>query len=353
MTTGEIVKKKLGLEKFNDVKVARVIGSGALKVLFVFFDSHNRGYPITQSRVRKARRVVSIFKGGEVTKDSEEALKYLPMTPLLDITNYGGDLGGSTLIIPVDLSGDRYIDNAAFTTKIREQRLHLTKCVNMLNFYEKEGEVFFEGITIKDLMKNQGLSDFTKYYAKERGKVMGNENNTSKLLDITLNKKEGWVQFDFLSEATEKYGSKHKYKEVDPLKNFSLIPNPSKTYTFMIRIEKFFDWLETYGENLKGKITGEDLKDILDISEIKIFNSSPAMHWQGMNYNLSQLDAALYPTNIAPTVWNRYKNKHTGATHAGNQILDKESQRIINQFFFYRNIMASMLTKKLKQEEII
>lgn len=355
MTTGNIIKRKLGLEGFKHVRVTRVLGAGPLRILMVYFDSHNVNYPVTASRIRKKRRTASVFSGGDIGRDLETPLKYLPTTPLMHLEDYAGNIGGETLVIPVDLSGDRYIDSKAFSSRILESyQGDLENFSGLIRFYEKGKEIFCEGITIKDLMKNQGLSDFTDYYAKERSRVMGSETKATKLLDISLDKKGGWVQFDFLSEATEKYPTTHRYKEVDPSKGFALISNPSKTYTFSIRIMDFMDWLTTYGDDLKGKITGEDLKDILDISEIKLFNTSPAFHWQGMNFVLSDtFEGSIYPTTIPPTKWNNYKNKHTGKTHGGNQILDKESQRIINQFYFYRNQMAQMLTKKLRSEGVI
>ena len=183
MTTGQIIRKNLGLENFKYVRLGRVLGAGPIKVILIFFNSYNPNYPISTARIKRSRRVASVFNGGDIANDVRQ-LRYLPLTPLVDLDVYAGAVGANTLVIPVDLSGDRYIDNKEFTSSIKEKIDDLTKDLKIIKFYENEkGEVeskIEEGITIKDLMKNQGLSDFTKGYKKIKNTIMKAENKKYK-----------------------------------------------------------------------------------------------------------------------------------------------------------------------------
>lgn len=342
MEAGQIIRKKLGLENIDNAKIARVLLS-TYRIYYVFYDSHRPQYPITRRRIKQSRRVASIFSGRQFSDENND-VEHTRMAPLLDLDEYGGSVGGDTLIIAIDLAGDFMIEDKEFTSEIRES---VSKDVR---FFEGDDSGKLEELTVRDLMNNQGISPFTLYYKKERNKVMGSETKNTKLLDLIVNKKEDWVQFDFLSEATDKYKPNHKYTEVNP-NTLKIIPNPSKTYTFSLRILDFFSYLDTF--SIEETITGKDLKDILDVADIKLWNSIPAYHFQGSNYLLSSVfDASIYPTNIPITVWNSYKNP-VGKSHNSEQFLDKDSQSILNQFYFYRNNMASMLTKKLRQEGLI
>ena len=343
MKAGEILIKKFGLEEMKNVKIARVLLS-TYRIYYVFYDSHLKNSPITPNRIRKSRRVASIFSGGQFTnKNSDSIIRYTPMAPPFSIREFGGDLGANTLIIAIDLAGDRFVNDRGFTNKISES---LDKECKIKVLHNNK----LEELTVYDLIKNQGLSNFTKYYKMERGRVMGSETRSTKLIDLTTNKREDWIQFDFLSEATEKYASGHKYTEVDP-DGFRIIPNRSKTYTFSIRILNFYEWLGVF--DIDEEVTVKDLKDILDVADIQIWDSSVAFNYQGMNYYLSQANASIHPINIPPTKWNNYKNKYTGETHGGQQRLTKMGQLIVNQFLFYRNLMVAKINKVLKDEGTI
>ena len=85
------------------------------------------------------------------------------------------------------------------------------------------------------------------------------------------------------------------------------------------------------------------------MSEIEIDSSVPSWWWQSGAYYLQQLGGTIYKKPIKkPKFWN--KPEYHGD---GNMLLDKTTQSIINQMAFFRNLMASNLTKKLKEKGVI
>lgn len=346
-TSGSVLKRKLGLENFRHVRIARVLGT-TKRVFYVFYNSYRPMKVLSKMDITKVPQTAAIFMGDIMQDNEHRPLEYYPITAPIYIEQFNGNISSNTFIIAIDLSGSQYVRKEFFSRRFKESTNKIQETVRVY-----EVEKLEEGITLYDLVKNAGLSDFTKYYASERGRVMGSETKASKLIDCSVNEKEGWVEFYFLSEATEKYDSKHLYKEVDPLNNFALKKDPSKLYTITIRIMDFLDWLKAAGETIGSQLVAKDIKEVLEIADVKLFSTSPSFQYQGMNWSCSSLDASVYPTDIAPTVWNTRKNRHNGSIHGGNQILDKHLQRVINQIPFFANPMASMLTKKLHDLDLI
>lgn len=344
--SGLVLKRKLGLDNFKNVRICRVLGFPK-RIFYVFYNSYRPERVLTIADCQRLPRTSSIFLGDILDDEGASPLRYYPTTVPIFIEKYSGNININTFIIAIDLAGSRYGRENKFSRKLKESSIKET----LPKTYKVSS--IEEGITLYDLTKNAGLSDFTSYYAKERARIMGKENSKSKLIDCKVNKEENYVEFYFLSEATEKYEASYKYKEVDPFNNFKLKDNSSKLYTFIIRVLDFFDWLDS-SQQVKDSISSIDVKDIFEVAEIQIFDSTPQWHWQGCNYNMSSVfDASIYPTDIPPSHWNHVKNKHNGSEHKGNQLLSKYGQRIINQIAFWSNPMASMLTKRLKDEGLI
>jgi hypothetical protein len=202
-----------------------------------------------------------------------------------------------------------------------------------------------EFLTLPALTKNAGMSDFTKKFKKERNKIMGRENSIAKLVKCSVFRKKGYIEFFWKVPATDKYGDVYQFKQALPA-DFSLHNNPRKVYTVGLRILDFFKWLETYPKGYE--ITRKDLKDILTISNIQFFSSSPSWWWQGMAWNATQVDAAMYPCPIAPQRWN--------ANHLhgdGNAFLDKAAQGVLNSLGFFLNNMSAKLNVELKGKGIL
>ncbi len=339
MTQGEILKKNLGLSKFKYVKVARAIIS-SYKILFVWYDSRRKDTPLTTSRIRSWPWTSMIFSGTDIFHGTDKGTIFAPP---IDIEDYNGELRGS-LIITVDMVGNNLINPKVFAKKFKADfKINVYfKGINLI-----EEKILKEYITISDLMKSQGMSNFTKKFRQQRNKAQGTENKLSVLIDVDINKEKDYIIFYWFTDATTNvYPDDYKFKDVDPEANFKLVLDPSKTYTLQIKILNFFEWLDTYPD--KKIITMKDIKDIFSISYVQLFSDDPSFHWQGMNFWISQLDGSIYPTDIAPKFWNR-SDLHGD----GNAFVSKHLGGLINNIKFWYNPMASMLTGKLIKKGLL
>jgi len=366
-TSGEELKIRLGLDGIENVLVSRALMT-SYYVLFIYYDSYRPTFPITYSRLRKLPRMSSIFYGRDIMRKNK--LKNPIMTPLLDIEDYNGNLDRA-IILPVDLAGTHFVNDKIFTRKVESisRKKGIQKPKLLLNGENKLSYLnsIFESLQLSDLTKHQGTSDVTKYYRKERngqtdtgidrfGNVKTNkkgeikalsqkESSVAKLHNVQLNRVENYARFSWLTPATAKYPANYNYKKTDKNSNFALEKNNTKEYELVIQIKDFFDWLETIPKE-KGKITSKDIKEILEVSDIALYSESPSFHWQGFNYWLTQMDASIYPTNIAPKQWDKIHGD-------GEAFIDKHLDGLIAGIGFWYNPMASMLTAELKRGDYI
>jgi hypothetical protein len=207
--------------------------------------------------------------------------------------------------------------------------------------------------TLETLMSKDSISDFTMKFRKERSKIMGQESSTAKLMDCFINEPDDSITFvwytpatDYNSDKAQKVLGENRYKKmskqkkmrVQPL-NLKLLPNNENQYEVQLMITKFFSWLDTYPDKIE--ITVKDMKNILQVADVKVFSSSPSYQFQSFNWNNSQVDTAIYPTDIAPKVWDKI---------IGAAFLDKHLYGIMRNMDFWLNPMASMITKRLKDK---
>jgi len=199
-------------------------------------------------------------------------------------------------------------------------------------------------LTLSDLKGDQGMSDLTLKFKKERNKLLGAESRIVKLIDVDIDETAKYVTFIWLTEVTPKYPKNYEYGEVNIEGNKEIVNNRSKTYELKIRILDFFNWLGTYPNKIE--ITEKDIKDIFDISDIQVSSNDPSWQFQGFNYHMSTIDGSIYPTNIPDPIWGPRHNN-------GDGLLSKHLQGLINGIDFWKSPMASMLTKKLRDRNIL
>jgi hypothetical protein len=185
-------------------------------------------------------------------------------------------------------------------------------------------------------MKNQGLSDFTKKYRKERSKLKGGGSKSAKLIQMKVNKTNNYVTFYFLSEPTYTFTTK------------STQPNSMKLvkdnlYTQQIRINNLIPQIKELSSFKNNKIIDkQELKNLLINSGLKIWCDCPSQWWQGLSYNLTQqFDGSIYPNNIKPEKWIK--------KHGSQGLICKHLDLIMTSISFWLNPMASMLNKYLKK----
>lgn len=193
-----------------------------------------------------------------------------------------------------------------------------------------------EALRFTDLMKNSSMSSFTRKFAKETNKLMGNAPNRAKLVHAKVNTKKDYVTFIWLTERTPKYPDNFNTQVVDP-SNMKL--KKGNLYEVEIRVLDFFKLLETSPNY--PEITNDDIEKTLMSANIKIWSDVPAFQYQGMNYHMTMFDAAIYPETRPPKRWNKY--------HGENQFLDKHTGSIINNIKFWIPMMRQMTLKFLKK----
>jgi len=344
MTTGKLLKTQLGLDNLDEVRIVRFVIS-SYKVLGVFFDSY-RDFLVTKHRISKFPRVATIFSGTDLLHGDKH---YTTMTPPMDIEDYDGNVKGA-LVIPVDLAGDRFINDKEYTKKFERVE---KKTINRPLIHYPKGTL--KEISLYDLADAGNASDFTQTWRKDRNRVMGAENITAKLVDCVINEAEGSVTFQFLTSATElgakapndNIGSSYRFystdkMEVDP-SSLSLNRNRAKVYEIQVKILGALEWIEAFeGESIGQK----EMKEILEVSDVQVFSTSPSFQFQGFNYWLTQLDASMYPESRRPQRWDAFHGD-------GEAFLDKHLYGLMRQIKFFINQMAAMLSKKLKSRGLI
>jgi hypothetical protein len=330
--TGIQLKKYLGLENLPKVYYARVIGLMAYKVYFVFFDSRRPLINITSYEAhRKEFAPVIPFKSGK---------RRLSLTNILPIEDFAGIIENS-VFIRIDLSGrfqqmGSIEESVAGKERIINCKLDSKEKTHLLG-------VMCEDMHFEDFNVPDAVSAMTQKFRKQRKQLVGRENIAVRLVGFRFDQKQDWIQFMFRSTSTPNTLTK---QDVNLQANFKIQPNTNKVYTLLLQFDDFFTWmLDTLPDG--QALTLKDMKDAIRVCPVKFWSNSPAFHWQGTNYQLSQLDAAIYPTSIAPQFWNQPQY------HGDNNLLDKHLMALLRYLSFFLNNMTAMANKNLQKAGII
>lgn len=322
MTSGEELKRQLGFPEWQQVSFTRLLGF-YIPVILVLYDSRRPRIPITSFDLKNMRSF-------NVSRFPFE--KQVANTPVLSLELFNGVLKNYTVFC-IDVAG-RFGDK-----ELQPQKENVENSVK-----------FNEWLTFQNLNTPDAISGLTKGYRDLRNKLVKPENFTAKLVDCRYEKEHDWVTFDFETTATvPQYPKNYQFSKTDQSKDFELVKNPAKQYTVSIRVLDFMRWLkDTRPDRLKDEpITWKEIKDVLDVAYIQTHCTCPADWWQGLTYNRTQLDGAIYPCDIKPKVWNA-KNLHNE-----EGFLCKHTYGIIRSIAFFENQMTSKLNKTLKMEGMI
>jgi hypothetical protein len=310
-TSGLHLKKKLGLASLPNVFLTRVLNAAIVKIYLIVYDSLNVNRYIPNLYCRQI---------GFPAFLSIHANKKAWLSPLVSLDKYEGPLDRG-LFFAIDLAG-----------KFRRPS-------NLDFVYESVSVNELSEITLFNLKARDAVSDLTQQHRQKRIQVMPKrENNLIQLIDVEINREEDWVTFKFLVEATEDPTAPEDKGELDQTSS-DIKPNPSKLYEMHLKVLKFFEWLATDPD---GTFTAEAVRDVLKVADIKIWSSDPSFWWQGMAYNLTQIDASIVPCDIAPKFWNGINY------HGETYFLTKHLAGLFTNIAFWIPPMASMLNKRLK-----
>lgn len=328
-TTGQKLKTKLKLKNFEYVRIRRLVTSSSSRIYQIVFDSRRPTYPLTTYKLRSSKLTPKVVAGSG---------KEYSGTPWADLENFNGNLSPALFFV-TDLSG----------------------------FYGKEGnysEKFvqytnrLEELTIPQLKSVETYtSDTTKKWKTQRKKYQGQGVKNTKLMDSEYIEETGSIKFVFLTESTEVAKDRQSHRttssKTDDKKFYdkgsdSLELNPSKTYDMYLQLENVFpnnyytdiSWLEVYnGEQVDGKM----MKELLEVADVKLYDTTPAFQFQGFRYRLSQTGSSIFPEDRPDTVWR--------AKHGDAGLLDKHFSQLFDAgtLGFFLNQMTSVLVKKTKE----
>jgi len=195
-------------------------------------------------------------------------------------------------------------------------------------FYKK----FYEWVQLEDLRPELGISTFTKKFKDERTMEFGPENTLAVLEDMEQEGND--ITFIWTTPA----GSPDPKKVND---NHEIVDNPEREYILKI---KFIDFLLLTNNHKVDSL--EDFHEIALACNIQIDDNDPSFQWQGMNYNISQLDGSLNPTDIPPSYWRKF--------HHDDNFLSKFMQGLIDNLeFFYKPMMEMFNEYNAFEHEVL
>jgi len=299
-TTGQYLKRTFGVSSFPNVFVTKLMGLSNARIFVIVYDSKRPDATITNELIRHSPFFYFVKAPFE---------QKITLSSLVPIEEWDRNLAPGVFLVQ-DLSG---------------------RFANLANLDQHFGEM-----TLGDFKSKASASIVTQTFRQIRNKKKGPENRLAKLTSIAIDEDEGSVTFKFKTVATD---DNQKHSEVDPF-TFSIVSNPKDEYELQIKVLKFFDWLET--APVGTVLTVKDLKDVLAVADVQFWSTSPSFHWQGMNYMLSQVNASIYPTDIAPKVWNHI--------HGQTYFFDKHLFGLARSISFFIPQMAAKLSAILKSK---
>ena len=176
------------------------------------------------------------------------------------------------------------------------------------------------------------ISTTTDKAQYDRSKILGDEFKLTNIIDVELSPPN--IIFTWFVKPTFS-------KQVNVVNPHSHKFNTDKSEQYEIKIS-ILDFYKLKGKKKLKQLTVQDITKIIKKSDVKIWNSSPAFHFQGFNFKLSQLGASLYPTNIPDKNW---RTKHKDA------LVDKHLYLLIKNIQKWIPQMAMALKSEIKKLE--
>jgi len=153
-----------------------------------------------------------------------------------------------------------------------------------------------EEFTITDFKSY--VSPLTKKHRGIRNGVKGREVKIATLLDFDFDKSKAL----FGTEGTFSF-------KVDTYEKGRKTPKSGSFYVIEVRFVDLKKWIKKKEwQTLKL----DYFREVLDVIDLKLSCSCPSFLWQSHRYQLTQLDAAIYPIHIPDPVWGPRHNNSGG-----------------------------------------
>lgn len=153
-----------------------------------------------------------------------------------------------------------------------------------------------EELTVLDF-KSGALDDFRMQFRRDRTGITGVETQSAKMLSAVKKNKGKDVLFTWKTIPTYKPAQKTKPKSGFALTN-------AQSYQMQVLFIDFYEYMEKVFEtNTTEGLKLSQFREIANAVDVKLSCLCPAWHFGGYNYELTQFNASLYPTNIPNPDW--------------------------------------------------
>lgn len=337
-TSGQKLKRELGLESFPHVKYRRFMSS--TNYLFVvYYNSHAPERPIT-NRLLKKIKIINILR---INPDEHKFI----ISPAFDLETYDGDLSRKAIIC-IDICGYQI----AHSELLDESKIDI-KTIKPFIFLESIYKLFEEkGYTIPDLRKNAWNPHEKKFYDIR----MEHGSHGIKLMELW------WNDRNTRAVEPERYSStltlifkvtptwEQEVKNLSP----TLQKSVKDHYVFKLQFRNINQFIGTREEflSLDKSDQVDFIKQIMRIVPVRLWSSDYSWYYQGNFENAVTLDYSIYkwPKN-APRATGRWAKIKTGSTSRPYYGLSKHSIEILRKMPLFINKIVKMINYLYQEKE--
>lgn len=280
-TSGQIVKQQLGLDKFPNIKISRLLGH-TYPVYVIYFNSHNLKLPILRHTVSRAHFTSKMFFGTDSFK------KPSMMTPLIDLDKFNGLIKGA-LFTTIDIAGYHMIDKNQF-----KENIDSVLDSSMYYFGENLERIVEDGYSIPDLFNNVKNKHELDFY-KDR---QTNGSHVSDITQISWNDKN-WRAIG-ADRDTSTLTITFKVSPTYGVPNFVFKKDGGKThangYTIRVQFQDINAWVESRIAflALNSADRKEFINSVLKLAPVKLWSNDPSWMFRGSYENSTDLGYSMY-----------------------------------------------------------
>ena len=357
MTTGEILKSELGLDKYTEIKIIKFV-KFPLNMYMIFYYSRNLNYPLTRVIIDRCLRTkyTTLFCGWNISKPPV----YFPPQ---DLVEFDRTVSNNMLFIVTDLSGvflTKQNESVEKDIDVKFYKLIDNKISETNNFYSNEkkessynvdklleyfkGKLSIlqeaEGFQIDDLLQNAESQRNKKFYGLRKS-----EGETGSFLkSATYNVNKNTLLLTFWITPT--------YSKI--VRAFTTSGQEIKTDHYVVKLQ--FEDID-YNIGKKGELFDLDYKDqqqfiysLINEGTIKFWASDPSFIFQGLWENADKLGFSIFPyTGIkGKGIWSKRHMGEFPAIYLTKHLI--EVLEIVKQKFIVSDILK-LLKKSIGEKK--
>lgn len=316
-TSGEQLKKELGLSNYREVRISRVV-SLPYKAYFVWYDSFSN-LPVTQQRVLRVKRTATMVHGLQIAKGK---IMHPQLTPPLMIEYFNGHYKDAYIFL-IDVAGD--------WLRRRKESAGNTENSILLDVEKAEVTVHLDeakhtGFTVWNFA-HQAPSDRNKYFFQIR-KNLGHSGSfiTDAYFKNTDENKN--LVLKFTVKPTPKNGKSRSWVKVMDLQSRV---KKARHYVVWILFEALEDLLDPDEIDILRLDKGVEvskkagiIRKIFKGATAKVHSNDMSFYWQGTWENAARLGYSIFPFTGHPGKgkWSVHHRGESPAIYITKHILE-------------------------------